>query len=698
MRVMMTVLLATIAMLTQGVTLEGWQATVGKRFRVEVVERPVLQPKRLMSVATSSDSRLADAENLLKEIAGKSLDRVSLSLAREFIDKADLDLLPWDIGISESIPAPFEKVLVGFIDDAPRANWSHPCRYVIFNADLTAYVVIHHHLPLLRIARAGSDQENLQLLPFWNPPRIQSLDEAVANARTSANLMRAQRSLVSANGIKATAPIGDPKHSYFLIIAGGAYPYENGIRFWSDAAMYYSTLTLKYGVPKENIVALVSGGGTARNDAFVYTVVGQQFSRQYVTTPTDLDGDGEPDIDGPANVAAVEKALAGFKGNLTSDDQLTVFISSHGSQIADDGKRASTPSADNHRCAAWLFDMSSKPEELLHDYLLANWTKGIGCPVGFIIETCFSGGFIDDLVKTPNRVIATSSRHDQYSWGTEVEFTEDEYDAFDGNTTSFTDWVMPFTCALRGPGADPAFVPGNYPWNDREYFSGLCQMSADANADGRISFGEAFLFAVEHDAYADPTSSDNEEPQFAESTPWLGERFFTLKQTGDVPSVSPGSPAGPYDTPEEAASAAKSAVFSAPANVAAVLPTATARAQYAAQFSQAVSGPTDGKYYVRSEISESGTNALRKSVTAMTANLDVSSIAALPAEGSTDISLSGGVPGFYYTLKGSAALTGDAKSYVSAPCPTSGTVSFKSVEKPSAASGFFSIGARANEP
>ena len=461
--------------------------------------------------------------------------------------------------------------------------------------------------------------------------------------------------------------------------------------------MYYSTLTLKYGVPKENIVALVSGGGAAQDDAFVYVLIGQYYYKKYVTTPNDLDGDGEPDISGPANVAAVEKALAGFKGKLTSDDQLTVFITSHGSQIANDGKRASTPSADNHRCAAWLFNMSSKPEELLYDYLLANWTKDIACPVGFLIETCYSGGFIDDLITTPDRVIATASRHDQMSWGTEVEFTEDEYYAFDGETTSFNDWVMPFTCALRGPGADSTFYPGKYPWDDRERFSPLCQMSADANGDGRISFGEAFLFSVEHDAYAaDPTKSDYEEPQLAESTPWLGEQFFTLKQTGNVPSVSPGSPAGPYDTPEEAASAAKSAVFSASADVTAALPTATARAIYAGHFCPAVSGPTGGKYYVCSEISESCTNTLKKSATDMTAKLDVSSIAALPAEGSTDISLSGGVPGFYYTLKGSATLTGEGKSYVSAPCPTSGTVSFKSVERPSAASGFFSIGAHAN--
>lgn len=697
MKKLMTVLLATFALVSQGITLEDWQATVGKRFRVKVVERPAQQPKKLMSVAAASDDRLAAAEKLLKEIAGESLDRVSLSLVREFIDKADLDLLPWDIGISESIPAPFEKVLVGFIDDAPRANWSHPCRYVIFNADLTQYVVIHHHLPLLRIARAGSEQENLQLFPFWNPPRAQSLEEAVSNVRTSANLMRAQRPLVSANGVAATAPIGDPKHSYFLIIAGGAFPLENGIRFWSDAAMYYSTLTLKYGVPKENIVALVSGGGTAKNDAFVYVLISQYYYKQYVTTPNDLDGDGDSDISGPANVAAVKNALADLKSKLTSDDQLTVFITSHGSQIADDGKRAITAKPDNYKCAAFLFNMNPNPEELLHDYLLADWTKDIGCPVGFIIETCYSGGFIDDLVKTPDRVIATASRHDQMSWGTEVEFTEAEYAAFDGETTSFNDWVMPFTCALRGPGADPAFHPGKYPWDDRERFSGLCQMSADANGDGRISFGEAFLFSVEHDAYAaDPTKSDYEEPQLAESTPWLGEQFFTLKQSGDVPSVSPGSPAGPYDTPEEAASAAKSAVFSASADVTAAITTATSRAIYAEHFRQTVSGPTCGKYYVRAEIYESGTNTLKKSATDMTANLDVSSIAALPAEGSTDISLSGGVPGFYYTLKGSAALTSEGKSYVSAPCPTDGTVSFKSVEKPSAASGFFSISAGAN--
>ena len=53
MKKLMTVLLATIALVSQGVTLKDWQATVGKRFRVEVVERPAQQPKKLMASAAS---------------------------------------------------------------------------------------------------------------------------------------------------------------------------------------------------------------------------------------------------------------------------------------------------------------------------------------------------------------------------------------------------------------------------------------------------------------------------------------------------------------------------------------------------------------------------------------------------------------------------------------------------------------------
>lgn len=34
------------------------------------------------------------------------------------------------------------------------------------------------------------------------------------------------------------------------------------------------------------------------------------------------------------------------------------------------------------------------------------------------------------------------------------------------------------------------------------------------------------------------------EPQFAESTPWLGERFFTLKQIKCIPTISPASHRG----------------------------------------------------------------------------------------------------------------------------------------------------------
>ncbi len=72
---------------------------------------------------------------------------------------------------------------------------------------------------------------------------------------------------------------------------------------------------------------------------------------------------------------------------------------------------------------------------------------------------------------------------------------------------------------------------GAYPWEDsedeadREY-----SLKADANGDGLVSFREAFEFAVKYDKYAQPGVKNRENPQFAESTPGLGDGFFTLKQ------------------------------------------------------------------------------------------------------------------------------------------------------------------------
>ena len=106
--------------------------------------------------------------------------------------------------------------------------------------------------------------------------------------------------------------------------------------------------------------------------------------------------------------------------------------------------------------------------------------------------------------------------------------------------------------------------------------------------------------------------------------------------------------------------------------------------------------PSEGKWRVMYALNEGGTNDLEQSVQAVVTNINLAAIAAAPAEG-VDLSLKGGIPGFYYTLFKSAAvtdvLTVEARDKTNSDvlCDKNGTVTFQKVAKPSDAAGFFTV-------
>ena len=453
-----------------------------------------------------------EAVSRAKGASGDIPSGAAISVARTVLSRDEVEIVVMD---GKTVRPSFERFVFVFVDDVPEANWAHPCRYVIFNEDLSEHEVVRQTLPPSLLSRPGD--ECIALAQVEGGPRPVTLEATVKRVRTYANALR------SAPEIDYTA--GSPANSYFMVIAGGANPANNELRFWSDAAMYYSTLTLKYRVPKENIALLVSDGrqdvGGKDATAYVFDEVGKTTShKESVSTPADLDGDGVADVTGPATLAAVAAALGKFADRLGPSDQLTVFITSHGN-------------VDGGNSYAFLFN-PVRASERIFDYELAELTKGIGCPIGFALETCNSGGFIDDLCAVPDRVVATACRGDELSWGNEVELPPGGAATFDGATRSRNSWALPFNCAVRANvPRSYAMTNGAYPWEDsenaqdREYCCG-----ADANGDGRISFREASDFAASNDVYA---VKGKETPQFAESTPGLGDSFFTLK---DVEPVS----------------------------------------------------------------------------------------------------------------------------------------------------------------
>ena len=106
--------------------------------------------------------------------------------------------------------------------------------------------------------------------------------------------------------------------------------------------------------------------------------------------------------------------------------------------------------------------------------------------------------------------------------------------------------------------------------------------------------------------------------------------------------------------------------------------------------------PSDDKWRVMYELTAGGTNALERSVHAVVTNLDLAAIAAAPEAG-VDLSLKGGVPGFYYTLFKSAAVTNvltvgaHDKANGDRLCDKDGIVALEKVTKPSDTASFFTI-------
>lgn len=90
-------------------------------------------------------SREQAVEILIEEVVGQD----SLSF-HHFYSKIEMmyqgDTLWGDNWVNYQI-SPYLENWVFFVDDAPPANWAHPCRWIFFDAQNGAYIVIHDNWP-----------------------------------------------------------------------------------------------------------------------------------------------------------------------------------------------------------------------------------------------------------------------------------------------------------------------------------------------------------------------------------------------------------------------------------------------------------------------------------------------------------------------------------------------------------------------
>ena len=267
--------------------------------------------------------------------------------------------------------------------------------------------------------------------------------------------------LLSANGYAQEA---DADHLYAILVNGGRNRLTNHERYWNDCAFLYRTLRQTFHVPKRQITVLMSDGGAAYEDML------QADGRGFCSSPVDLDGDGQTDVDYPATRQILMSVLFNMSRRLGADDHLFLYFIDHGG--SDD---------DSEDSYLWLWD-----DEKLSDYSLATLLNMLRVgTINILMGQCYSGGFVSDLMRE-GRIIATACSGDEQSWAC----PDRPYDEF----------VYHWTCAING--ADETGNP----------------VDADTNGDGAVSMQEAFLYAQAHDRL-------HETPQYASWPEQLGEQW-----------------------------------------------------------------------------------------------------------------------------------------------------------------------------
>jgi hypothetical protein len=118
----------------------------------------------------------------------------------------------------------------------------------------------------------------------------------------------------------------DPQR-FALIVNGGWRPRKNHSRYWNTIALVHRTLrTSGWGT----IAVLSAAGISTTPDRVQRSILGTFAIGPLAASPPDLDGDGRPDIDGPATPTALRDALQSIGRRMAAGDGLLVFLTDHG--------------------------------------------------------------------------------------------------------------------------------------------------------------------------------------------------------------------------------------------------------------------------------------------------------------------------------------------------------------------------------
>ncbi|MGA9821150.1 MAG: hypothetical protein WBQ36_06110, partial [Desulfobaccales bacterium] len=254
-----------------------------------------------------------------------------------------------------------EPTLVVFADDAPLANWGHPCRYLLYDPDSGA---------LRREVQARLPSGRLE--PFYQP--VQLLKGPVETE----SFWPPQR---------VPCPIIIPEGNRHALLFAG-FTME---RHLNDLEFCYRTLVNVYAIPPKNIIVLSFDG--------TLTVVNDDWLGN-AAAPAVWPGDGTPYqivINGQGTLQGLQTAFAQLAAQLGPKDLLFIHTNNHGDTDSTGAflgyANAFPTGADVDWSSEWVN---------LYVSTFANMLKTLPSYRALIVmmEQCGSGGFGPDILAT----------------------------------------------------------------------------------------------------------------------------------------------------------------------------------------------------------------------------------------------------------------------------------------------------------
>ena len=251
--------------------------------------------------------------------------------------------------------------------------------------------------------------------------------------------------------------------NWAVIISGGARPEINWERYWNNCSAMYKCLRNVYNYRRDRIFVLMSDGVSSDPDR-------RLNNGWYESSPQDLDGDGNDDINYSATKANISTVFNYLRDHVAVDEQVLVFVTDHGSRHDDESY-----------ITLWGGSEISASE-------FANEVKKINdsSRKHVVLGQCYSGGFIGPLSSCWNVSVATACAYNQASSARSGSM----YDEF------LYHWIS--AAAGRTPGGTV--------------------VNADLNGYDGVSAEEIFRYSQDKD-------EKDETPRYASSPGPMGEKY-----------------------------------------------------------------------------------------------------------------------------------------------------------------------------